>query len=352
MPNSQPRIRTSSFKQMGESHAGAKTTTLETPDPTSKSKRTFLKIAAVSISTIVCLSIFLGSDFYLHYRHGINLWGYRGPAVGRKQPGEKRIAVLGGSTTWGYGLRAGQDFPAQLQRLLAGINAPRTGPITLLNLCFNNEGAYSFAYTLSDYEYLNVDAVIVYSGYNDLGGSNLEVFRHRSPVFRWTGYLPLLPTLTADRISLWQRGGETGKTVFEPPKLSRLNQISGLEKQLGKLNAPDSATMAPTPAARAEWQSYCERIYQVTELALKSNKRVLIVGEPYISDKHVTQQAVLEEMIRLRFPNQPKVQYLNLGRVVDLRDQSLCWDGMHLTEEGNRRIAAALAEPVLELLKE
>jgi hypothetical protein len=37
--------------------------------------------------------------------------------------------------------------------------------------------------------------------------------------------------------------------------------------------------------------------------------------------------------------------------VVDLRDQSLCWDGMHLTEEGNRRIAAALRQPALEMLR-
>jgi len=40
-----------------------------------------------------------------------------------------------------------------------------------------------------------------------------------------------------------------------------------------------------------------------------------------------------------------------LGRTVDLRDKSLCWDGMHLTEEGNRRIAGALRQPVFDLLQ-
>jgi lysophospholipase L1-like esterase len=41
----------------------------------------------------------------------------------------------------------------------------------------------------------------------------------------------------------------------------------------------------------------------------------------------------------------------NLGPAIDLRDKSLCWDGMHLTEEGNRRIALALSQPVVDLLQ-
>jgi lysophospholipase L1-like esterase len=334
---------------MTQSQAGAKT---PTSDPKSKSKRILPKIVALLISTFVCVSIFFGADFYLHRKHGVNLWGYRGPAVGRKQPGEKRVAVLGGSTTWGYGLDVGQDFPAQLQRQLINANAG-TGPINLLNLGFNNEGAYSFTYTMNDYDYLNYDAVLLYSGYNDLGGSNLHVFRHRSPVFLWTGYLPLLPTLSADKISAWQQSGKQEKTVFQPPDLNQLDRAAQLRKQIGKLNdasAPGSQSTSAT--CPPEWQFYCDRIYEATELALKKGKRVLIVGEPYITDKHVNQQAALENMIRVRFAGQDKVRYLNLGRVVDLRDQSLCWDGMHLTDEGNRRIAEALAKPVLDLLKD
>jgi len=76
------------------------------------------------------------------------------------------------------------------------------------------------------------------------------------------------------------------------------------------------------------------------------------VGEPHINDLHVAQQAALEEMIKARFPDQQNVRYVNLGRVLDLRDRSLCWDGMHLTEEGNRRIAEALSKPVLDLIRE
>src|SRR5437870_2984989 len=94
------------------------------------------KLATAIISSLVCVSILFGADLYLHHKHGVNIWGYRGPVVGHKQSGEKRVAVLGGSTTWGFGLSAGQDFPAQLQQTLG---SPQ---IKVVNLGFNSEGAY------------------------------------------------------------------------------------------------------------------------------------------------------------------------------------------------------------------
>src|ERR1700682_804915 len=133
--------------------------------PRENLKRLALKAATTIISTIVAVSALLGVDLYLHHKHGVNLWGYRGPAVGRKQPGEKRIAVLGGSTTFGFGLSAGQAFPGQLQQRFAERARAEGGPpINVLNLGFNNEGAYSFKYTLKDYDYLDYDEVVLYSG--------------------------------------------------------------------------------------------------------------------------------------------------------------------------------------------
>jgi len=59
----------------------------------------------------------------------------------------------------------------------------------------------------------------------------------------------------------------------------------------------------------------------------------------------------LANFLNHRYAGRSQLLYVDLGRAVDLRDQSLCWDGMHLTEEGNRRIAAALSEPVREMLQ-
>src|SRR6266852_1097457 len=107
--------------------------------PHRRLKRITLKAATTIVSTAAIVSILLGADLYLHHKHGMNLWGYRGPAVGRKQPGEKRIVVLGGSTAWGFGLGVGQDFPGQLQRRFAEHSrTDGSASIKVLNLGFNN----------------------------------------------------------------------------------------------------------------------------------------------------------------------------------------------------------------------
>ena len=309
------------------------------------------KIAAAVISSLICVSVLWGADLYLHYKHGVNLWGYRGAAVGKKLPGEKRVAVLGGSTTWGFGLKSGQDFPAQLQGLLSD---DKSAQIRVLNLGSNGEGAYSLAQTLNDYDYLEPDLIIFYTGYNDLNAPNYYNFRHRSPLFGLTGYLPLLPSLTVDKLRVWkeQLTGRNQHVIFTPPHGDRQDESSTLRKQLKELELTTTTGERPVSSSCSpKWQFYCDRILGAAELALSKGKRVIVAGEPYITDEHVEQQFELERMLAARLAGEPRVRYFNLGNVVDLRDQSLCWDGMHLTEEGNRRIAAALRQPTLEMLR-
>ena len=330
-------------------------TTDQSANKLERKRRILLKLLTALLSTFICVSILFGIDLYLHYKHGINLRGYRGPSLGRKQPGEKRVAILGGSTTWGFGLKAGQDFPAQLQTMLAqdAAASPATR-ISVLNLGFNNDGAYSFKFTLNDYEYLEPDAIVLYSGYNDLNEPNYLVYRHRSPVFVWTGYFPLLPSLTVDKLTVWKRelAGQNKKTIFRPPDPNKIGTSPTLPEQVGVLTQNGQQSLESYGAAcPPEWQFYCHQISQAVDLALKQGRRVLVVTEPYISDKHVAQQQALRNMLGARFAGQPKLRYLDLGRTVDLRDGSLCWDGMHLTEEGNRRIARAMAPAVNELLR-
>ena len=322
---------------------------------TAHNKRLLFKLVSILLSALICVAVLLGIDLYLHYKHGINLHGYRGPSLGAKQPGEKRIAILGGSTTWGFGLRYGQDFPAQLETMLAqSQELSHPAPIHVLNLGFNNEGAYSFKFTMNDYAYLNPDVIVLYSGYNDLNAiQNYSVYRHRSPIFVRTGFLPLLPSLTVDKLTVWKRdlSGSDRRTVFQPPVRGK-PVGNNLDEQVGKLREDKVNTRAtPSASCPAEWQFYCAEISGTIDLALKQGKRVMVVTEPYISDAHVAQQQALRDMLAARFADKANVRYLDLGWTVDLRDPAMCWDGMHLTAAGNERIAAALREPLIEFLQ-
>ena len=80
---------------------------------------------------------------------------------------------------------------------------------------------------------------------------------------------------------------------------------------------------------------------------LARDKHVLFVTQPYISDAHVEQQANVAAMLHARFGSDPRVHYVNLGRVIDLADRSIAYDGLHLVARGNERIADHLVAPVM-----
>lgn len=93
----------------------------------------------------------------------INRFGLRGalPAV-PKPTGRVRVLALGGSTTFGYSVGDGEDWPSRLGSLLGDghevINAGRPGATTFRN----------FAYLRDHLLRLEPDVVVLYEGFNDL----------------------------------------------------------------------------------------------------------------------------------------------------------------------------------------
>ena len=65
-------------------------------------RKVFLGLCVSLFVTVSLLATLLAVDVYLHHRHemnaGLNIWGDRGPVLEDKQDGERRIAVIGGST--------------------------------------------------------------------------------------------------------------------------------------------------------------------------------------------------------------------------------------------------------------
>jgi hypothetical protein len=343
----------------------------------SRRKRLIFAVCAILLALAVPVVALFGADLYLHTKYqrsaGFNIWGYRGPIVHGKRAGEIRVAAFGGSTTFGYGVSWNEAMPAQLATDLAAAS-PR--PQSVVNLGYNNEGAYSFAFTMKDYEYLDYDIAILYTGYNDLMGDprapNLAVFRHDSPIFRLTGYLPIFPIVFKEKAGAMLHGGDVsaryvggGKTVFHPGLATRTaadliqaaaNVGESLEQQVGRVAAEPSRTIegADTTGCRSPWQQYCASIRKAVEYGLQHDKRVLVVGQPYVIGeearaRHVEQQAEMQAMLARQFGSDPRVRIVNLGTLIDLSDTALSFDRMHLTARGNAMVAKALVSPVLEL---
>ena len=339
-------------------------------------KRSLFAVVAVLIAVAVTTGVLLGVDVYLHGKYersgGFNVWGYRGHSAGRKKPGEYRVVVLGGSSAYGYGVTADEALPAVLERQL---RMRTTSPaFTVINLGYNNEGAYSFRTTLEDYRWLKYDLAILYEGYNDMNpvGPNLTIFRHQSPVFRLTGYMPIFPIIFEEKSAVMLTGGDAGafyrkdnKTVFHASLATRAGAgvlgatadvARALEAQLGRVSAEPSHAVDSTATAgcSARWGVYCHSMAVAIEYARQQGAQVIVGGQPFLRvsflhDMQAEQQTELREMVKRRFGGDAAIRYVGLGDQIDLENPKLAFDHMHLTEAGNRAAGALLVQPVLDM---
>lgn len=346
-------------------------------------RRKFIVFAVVVVvlSVVVPLTVALAADLYLHRRAersaGLNRWGYRGPIVGRKAPGEIRVAMLGGSTAFGYGVTWDEAIPAQLERVLNEHTSAL--PTRVVNLGYNNEGAYAFLSTLQDFEFLDADIAVFYEGYNDLAGDygvNRAVFRHESVVFRLTGYFPILPLALVEKARSLRFGGDLdaayaaarnepgSQTVFRPGLADRTSASAleaagavseSLSRQLDRLSnqAPQAVSLTSEAGCASPWANYCQAIYAATRYALDRGKMVAIAGQPRKVKEdarvHDDQQRALIGMIARHFANDPRVRYVDLRDSVDLNNLDIAFDGMHLNAEGNLTMARGLAPAIRAL---
>ncbi|MBI4596940.1 MAG: SGNH/GDSL hydrolase family protein [Candidatus Omnitrophica bacterium] len=350
-------------------------------------KTRFLKfaVATVMISTVLIVGALLGLDLWYHKRFekvaGMNWRGYRGPVVHRKLPGEQRVAVLGGSTAFCFGVSGAEAWPAALER---SVNAQRRarhqGPVSIVNLGALHVGAYSFTDTLRDYASLDYDVALFYTGYNDLGAPNIRNIRRESPLFRLTGYYPILPLVVKEKLMALRYGGnleaaylaEQGKRPTFRPNYTQVQSSEGaqavaaVKKALlefpeedlvvhGDLSRALGAVNAQQVQLAAEgcgdlWAFYCWSLERAVSVALDDGKTVMVVTQPYLSPRHIQQQQVMTRRLQERWKDDPRIQYVNVGQTADLRDPALCFDGIHLTVQGNQRIAEALVDPLLQRL--
>ena len=358
-----------------------------TKTPTlSRRKRVVFALVAMALAFGLSVTALLGADIYLHRKFqtsaGVNVWGYRGPILGRKKPGELRIAFLGGSTAFGYGVTADQAIPAQLEKKLNARLPAGVSRVSVANLGYNNEGAYSFTFTLDDYKYLEYDVVCLYEGYNDMSGDwrkpNTSVFRHESPVFKLTGYLPIFPIAFREKASALRNGGdldahyremrgEAPRTVFHAGLANRTAAGAleataaigeSLERQLGKVTKepPRAIVGAASSGCKNPWGEYCTSMFKAVDHALAMGKRVLVITQPNLGgslrERHIDQQKTMADALALRYRGNPRVGYANAGAVVDIEDPLVGYDHMHLTAPGSAVVAEFLVEPVRGLIQD
>ena len=334
-----------------------------------RKRKLLYALVASALAIGAAAMLLLAADVFAHWRTqdvaGVNVWGYRGPVMPRKLPGEVRIAMLGGSTVFGWGLPASESIAAFLEKRL---NAAGRGRFSVVNLGAPGQGAYGFRYDLEDFAYLDYDIVCLYEGYNDLGPltqrglTNYLLWRRESPVFRWFGYYPILPVVLREKAQALLNGGsvEPGQVKFEAGVARRvaagaMSAVADLTTDLGSSSGALSP-VPPDPPVAGEcievWRRYCGSVRDAVQFAIANDHPVIFITQPYFSDVHVEQQNNVAAMLSARFGGEPRVHYVNLGRLINLRDTAIAYDGLHLVASGNDTVAERLVEPVLDAAAE
>lgn len=337
-------------------------------------------LALSSATLVLIVAALVAVDLYGHHRlapfAGWNAHGYRGRILGRKGPTEIRVAALGGSTTYGYAVAAGQSYPDYLERELRRRMAPGV-TISVVNLGFNNDGAVCFADTVKAYDYLGPDIFIIYSGINDAPGYTIvrqpaDCGRMGSWVFRTSGYLPIGDLLVREKYYQLRYGSVDKGYLARSPGLARqlATWREGLEsKWREEARRTVRQASRPVPALGGRDRLYRDEeavviygsmIYKkiVVELVrslLARGTRVIVAPQPFFGDTFSTrryQQALLRAAVDREFGTDPRFRYADLGDLFTRREQLIVTtDGMHLNAAGNERLARAFVEPVLDLAR-
>ena len=157
-------------------------------------------------------------------------------------------------------------------------------------------------------------------------------YRHESPIFRLTGYVPILPIIFQEKAMTIRYGGDLEaaylgeKTAFTPNRTARTTAATlettariaaSLERQLGRFVQEDEFETDTEALCPGEWDFFCRQIHDAVDLVLSNGKRVIVVTDPFMAEptvrqRQTSQREALSSMLEARFRGQA-VRYISIG---------------------------------------
>lgn len=289
-------------------------------------RRRFTILLAVEMLAFAFLAFAL-LDRHAHQRdpiYGVNQWGYRDEARGSKEPGEIRVALVGGSGAFEADLPYTQTLAGQMFLELRAAGSGSRQNYSVVNLAEPRASADGYVQTLRAYMYLRSDAVCIFDGYDALKGTPPHA-RRRSPAFRIAGYLPILPA----------------RLLGRPGWLS--DRDGGIADIL-RDGTGDPQDVSCSGASAA----HCGAIAATVRFALQQRQPVLVVSPPAVSSRHAQLQRSLTDVLTREFGRNPQFASLDLGSALNHSDHVESTDGIHRTGIGNHVVGQKIAHMLIK----
>lgn len=296
----------------------------------------------------------------------INDMGFRGEAVSIPKPeGTFRVVLMGGSTTFGWGVDDDQTIDWYLGRILRERLPGRT--VEVVNLAFDGYDSYQlFERFQSDGEALDPDALIINTGVNDVSYAWFRDIRdgdRRNLIYRST-----LDRLRAEA----DRGGPSLWTRAKH-RLFMARVPGWLVTELARSSIEQEVVDRPVPTPHWDLLDHFERnLERLAELGVSSGAQAVLFSTPpsslltryepdqpplahyWVIDARTTQvyrdslDARMKQVVREAAAQSLPVRYVPH----EPYPTTLFLDDAHLTPEGNLRMAEDLADVLVPMLDE
>ena len=288
-----------------------------------------------------------------------NQLGFRDEPLSPRQPGEVRVLLLGGSTSWGIGASSNEaTVRGVLERRL---NERGSAKYRVMSGAFLGYTARQEMTVLTEFlEDFDPDIVVSLTGYNDVrtmmddSGGILERPEARMLAEAVTNQLRPMDTLTALR----KVGGSLG-----------VWRLVVYARELASIDAPSRVSdVSYNPTQSQRLAARVAEFHRINaEYSARHGKRYIIVMQPdlYSTGKSLTPEEVTTKRrftsasrgVEVAFPQYrhdlasslsvlPNVVFLDLRDRFDQVPEPVFIDDCHLVDRGYRLLAEAIAQIV------
>ncbi|MEP7309678.1 MAG: hypothetical protein ABJA98_29575 [Acidobacteriota bacterium] len=296
-----------------------------------------LVVQLLALASLLTLALDVRAHARVEQLGGVNVWGYRGPVMRTKRADEVRVAVVGGSLAFGWGVAASETVAPTIRQLLALVLDVRGGPsitVTAVNLGAMGAPWSEYRSQIAHFAYLRPDVLCLYLD-PDARSAGQRLPPADSGIAMLTGYVPMLPLVLQEKAErLW-----TGGAV-----------VAGTGRALGALDRSLHRILGAQPAVAADLP-FDEIAGSVSD-ALTIARGVVVIIPPPFSSRDTIARDGFADRIRARYAGEMRVRIVDLDQVPDLADDGLRLDGRNLSVAGHARVAEEVVPTVLDLLRQ
>jgi len=306
-----------------------------------------LAAEAALLAVLGVVALDLVAHRHVEQLGGVNVWGYRGPVMHRKQAREIRIAVVGGDLAFGWGVAASEALAPTIRQFVA-LETDKPGrplrQVTAVTIAAMGLAVRDYAGWIAHYSSLDPDVVCIVLDPVSVRQQPRAwpLPERRSLAWKMFGYAPILPLVLEEK----------GILVHSSALQTAGSVAASIDRGMARLVSRPSTGGNPA-GSEIGADAYASGIEAAVRSAqaVGTGVGVVIVAPLYRSDEDARYHVAIQRMIDAKFSGDRRVQLVDLGDEPDMYDEGLRLNATDFSTAGHLRAAGYVTPAVLRLIE-